>query len=197
METAAASADPRRALQELADSSFQTRQASIMRNAMAIPGAVQTTPAAAEALLARQREREATAKQVEEAEAGRHAKVAAKRAEVTARDAAKSEPSTQESSKLGPSKYDQDKRAVSAAQAAEEAAELRERGNAAMGRGDLEIARSCYAAALALGEALPAQERAKCASRRSNSDPLLPRARAYKRALRPATSLLTPEFDPS
>ena len=53
METAAASADPRRALQELADSSFQTRQASIMRNAMAIPGAVQTTPAAAEALLAR------------------------------------------------------------------------------------------------------------------------------------------------
>jgi hypothetical protein len=52
METAAASANPRAALQDLAERSFRTRHASITRQAMAIPGAVQTTPAAAEALLA-------------------------------------------------------------------------------------------------------------------------------------------------
>ena len=56
---------------------------------------------------------------------------------------------------------------MSGAHLAAEAAQLRERGNAAMGRGDLPAARSYYAEALALGDAVPAEERAKTLGNRS------------------------------
>jgi hypothetical protein len=62
---------------------------------------------------------------------------------------------------------EQSERVVSGAHLAAEAAQLRERGNAAMGRGDLPAARSYYAEALALGDAVPAEERAKTLGNRS------------------------------
>ena len=133
---------------------------------------------------ARQRDREAAARRVEESAPDRQAKMDAKRAEVVARTAsAKQEVSTQEQevstqeqevstqeqevSTQEQADQEQSERVVSGAHLAAEAAQLRERGNAAMGRGDLPAARSYYAEALALGDAVPAEERAKTLGNRS------------------------------
>jgi hypothetical protein len=140
---------------------------------------------------ARQRDREAAARRVEESAPDRQAKMDAKRAEVVARTAsAKQEVSTQEQevstqeqevstqeqevstqeqevSTQEHGDQEQSERVVSGAHLAAEAAQLRERGNAAMGRGDLPAARSYYAEALALGDAVPAEERAKTLGNRS------------------------------
>ena len=80
---AAKAANPRQALRDLAEGVFQAKQAEITKQAMT----VESTPAAAEMIMARQREREATAKRVEEAAQARQASVTAKRAEVAARAA--------------------------------------------------------------------------------------------------------------
>ena len=119
---------------------------------------------------ARQRDREAAARRVEESAPDRQAKMDAKRAEVVARTAsAKQEVSTQEQEVSTQEQADQEQseRVVSGAHLAAEAAQLRERGNAAMGRGDLPAARSYYAEALALGDAVPAEEHAKTLGNRS------------------------------
>ena len=119
---------------------------------------------------ARQRDREAAARRVEESAPDRQARMDAKRAEVVARTAsAKQEVSTQEQEVSTQEQADQEQseRVVSGAHLAAEAAQLRERGNAAMGRGDLPAARSYYAEALALGDAVPAEERAKTLGNRS------------------------------
>ena len=118
MEAAAKADDPRVALQELAESVFKAKHEKITKQAMTIPGAVETTPNAAAQIMALQKEREAAAKRVEEAAPARQTEVAAKRAELMARDdATKREQSEQKPSKQ-PSDEDQGPQAVSAAHAA-------------------------------------------------------------------------------
>ena len=116
IEAASKSDEPRKALEQLAEGVFKARHEAITKQAMTIPGAVETTPSAAAAIMALQKERETVAKSVEEAAPTRRAEVAAKRAEVMAREAAAKR--EQEASSMEPSEEDMGKHAVSAAQAA-------------------------------------------------------------------------------